>query len=52
MTYISLENALWMIEKAYLLSTMILLTVSYVGLGVISKLEDEDVNVLLVKWFS
>lgn len=52
MTYISLENALWMIEKAYLLSTVVLLTVSYIGLGVISKLEDEDVNAVILKWFS
>lgn len=38
-TYIPLENALWMLETAYLGSVTLLLAISYLGWVAITKIE-------------
>jgi hypothetical protein len=48
---ISLAEVMWMVEKTYLFSIVMLLGLSYSGLSAIAKLENADVNTILNKLF-
>lgn len=50
-TYISLNTALYAFENAYLVSTVLLLAFSYLGLVAIATIEKTDKNSSLSKWF-
>lgn len=51
-TYLLMETALKMITNAYLLSIVLLIATSYIGLSVIEIVEQGDRNPLKTKWFN
>ncbi len=51
-TYITVETALRMLANAYLVSVILLIAVSQIGLAVIEAIENPDENPQLPKWFS
>lgn len=51
-TYLLMETALKMITNAYLLSIVLLIATSYIGLSVIEVIEQGDRNPLKTKWFN
>ncbi|WP_009634574.1 hypothetical protein [Synechocystis sp. PCC 7509] len=51
-TYILMETALRMLTNAYLLSLVLLIATSYIGLSVIETIEEGDTNPFNTKWFN
>ncbi len=51
-TYILMETALRMLTNAYLLSLVLLIATSYIGLLVIEMIEEGDPNPFKTKWFN
>ena len=52
-TYISIETALRLLANAYLLSAVLLIAFSYIGLAVLETIEitSDNSNSSLPKWF-
>ncbi len=51
-TYILMETALRMLTNAYLLSVVLLIATSYIGLSVIEIIEEGDTNPFKTNWFN
>lgn len=51
-TYILMETALRMLTNAYLLSLVLLIATSYIGLSAIEILESGDPKPFKTKWFN
>lgn len=51
-TYLLMETALRMITNAYLLSIVLLIATSYIGLSVIEIIEQGDTKPFKTKWFN
>ncbi len=51
-TYILMETALRLLTNAYLLSLVLLIATSYIGLSVIETIEQGNPNLFKTKWFN
>lgn len=51
-TYILMETALRIFTNAYLVSLLLLIATSYIGLSVIEIIEEGDTNPFKTKWFN
>ena len=51
-TYIFMETALKIVTNAYLVSLMLLIATSYIGLSVIEIIEEGDTHPFKTKWFN
>lgn len=51
-TYIFMETALKVLTNAYLVSSMLLIATSYIGLSVIEIIETGDTPPYKTKWFN
>lgn len=51
-TYIFMENALKIVTNAYLVSSMLLIATSYIGLSVIEIIEESNTHPFKTKWFN
>lgn len=51
-TYILMETALRMLTNAYIVSLVLLVATSYIGLSVIEVIEQGDTNLSKTNWFN
>lgn len=51
-TYILMETALRILTNAYLVSLVLLIATSYIGLSVIEIIEEGNTNPFKTKWFN
>ena len=51
-TYIFMETALKIVTNAYLVSLMLLVATSYIGLSVIEIIEENNTHPFKTKWFN